>query len=92
MTDDEHTGDRRNVSDTNVLVLATGDRGRVFAGAILVGISVFNAARTLAVRASGAFPDADALGALFTLFVFAIGVVFLVQGTVGLFAARTDAA
>ncbi|KAB1192469.1 hypothetical protein GJR96_03060 [Haloferax sp. MBLA0076] len=87
MTDDEHADDTPKSSDSVMLVLATGDRGSVFVGAILVGISVFNAARTLAIRSSGAFPNNDALGALFTLLVFAVGVVFLVQGAAGLFAA-----
>ncbi|KAB1197287.1 MULTISPECIES: hypothetical protein [Haloferax] len=91
MTDDEHANTLKS-SDSEMLVLVTGDRGNVFAGAILVGISVFDAAQTLAIRAAGAFPNTDALGALFTLLVFAVGVVFLVQGAAGLFAARGDAA
>ncbi|SFF86549.1 hypothetical protein SAMN04488063_0576 [Halopelagius inordinatus] len=92
MTDDGGTDTPTNPSKSSILVVASGDRGSVFFGAVLVGISSFSAIQTLAVRASGNFPPGDALGALFTLAVFAFGTTLLLDGAAGVFAEKSASA
>ncbi|WEL28583.1 hypothetical protein [Haloferax volcanii] len=82
--DDEPTA----ATDSDGLVLETGDHGTVFTGAVLVGVTTYSAAHTLAVRAAGSFPDGGLLTAVLTLGVFATGVGLLVDGTAGLVAKR----
>lgn len=67
---------------------ARSNTANVFVGAILVGITTYRAGLTLALHASSRYPDGGFLGALFTLVVFAVGVVFVVDGTAGVFAEK----
>ncbi|ELZ94798.1 hypothetical protein C440_06977 [Haloferax mucosum ATCC BAA-1512] len=86
--DDAHDDESPDATDSDILVLATGDRGTVFIGAVLVGGSSYGAFHTLAVRAAGSFPTGEALSAIFTLAVFASGVVFLVEGAASIVAKK----
>ena len=63
----------------------------IFVGAVLVGATTYNASWTLATRASGRFPEGGALGAVFTLVVFSVGIVFVVDGAASLFAEKRSA-
>ncbi|UVE51614.1 hypothetical protein KU306_06985 [Haloferax larsenii] len=89
--DDDHDNrddEPPNETESGVLVLATGDRGAVFVGAVLIRISSHSALHTLAVRAAGSFSDGGSLGTLLTLLVFATGVVSLVEGAASLVAKK----
>ncbi|SFL22492.1 hypothetical protein SAMN04487950_2902 [Halogranum rubrum] len=90
--DTDDAGDRRNDPIGEFLdsgpSTVLGASANVLVGAALVGMTTYEASLTLAVRASGRYPDGEALGALFTLVVFAVGVVFLVDGAASIFAEK----
>ncbi|MFK8212038.1 hypothetical protein [Haloferax volcanii] len=72
------------------LSVTLGGGTNVVIGAAMAGYAAFSAGWTLAVRASGNFPDDNAVGGLLTLLVFAGGVAILVDGAAGVFAEKRD--
>lgn len=86
MSDDDRPTDTRPA--IGLAPDSLSDTANIFVGAVLVGIATYRASTTLAIHASGRFPDGGTLGALFTLFVFAVGVVFLVDGAASVFAEK----
>ncbi|MCO8267724.1 hypothetical protein NKF06_14315 [Haloferax sp. AB510] len=72
------------------LSVTLGGGTNVVIGAAMAGYAAFSAGWTLAVRASGNFPNDNAVGGLLTLFIFVGGVAILVDGAADVFAEKKD--
>ncbi|WP_233514178.1 MULTISPECIES: hypothetical protein [Haloferax] len=84
------TADDAGAVGLPALSVTLGGGTNVAVGAAMAGYAAFSAGWTLAVRASGSFPDDNAVGGLLTLLVFAGGVAILVDGAAGVFAEKRD--
>ncbi|CQR51055.1 hypothetical protein BN996_02538 [Haloferax massiliensis] len=86
----ETAADEAGEVGSPALSVTLGGGTNVAIGAAMAGYAAFSAGWTLAVRASGDFPDDNAVGGLLTLLVFAGGVAILVDGAAGVFAEKRD--
>jgi len=86
----DETADDAGEVGSPALSVTLGGGTNVVIGAAMAGYAAFSAGWTLAVRASGNFPDDNAVGGLLTLLVFAGGVAILVDGAAGVFAEKRD--